>query len=198
MKPAPISIISKEACLKRKCCWDDSIEDKNLWCYQNPKPQSSCACVNCRFTVANRVDYVKYNGDVLPITGGSNWFQEKVFSFQSCSDVSPGELEIKGTTKKLSSNYCYWAGLLLHCTASRTTSPWHNFVSDNTHWTVSSEGGAVPCQQMSRFAKYFEPFCLPTGTCPAANSYHFISSLNTAGAKKIWGQQQTVVLKGSP
>jgi len=197
MKPDPISIISREACLERKCCWDDSIEDKNLWCYQNPKPQSSCACVNCRFTVDNRVDYVKYNGDVLPITGGSNWFQEKVFSFQSCSDVSPGELEIRGTNLE-SSNHCYWAGLLLHCTANSTTSPWHNFVSDNTHWTVSSEGGAVPCQQMSRFAKYFEPFCLPTGTCPAANSYHFISSLNTAGAKKIWGQQQTVVLKGSP
>ena len=199
MTPAPISIISEKACRKRGCCWDDSIQDKSLWCYQNRKPQSNCACVNCRFTVDNWVNYVKYNGNLLTVTAGStsNWKQEKVFSFESCSDVTPGELEIKGRDFE-SSNHCYNGGLLLHCTASRATSPWHNFVSDDIHWIVSSEGGAVPCQQMSLFANYYEPFCLPTGTCPAANKYHFISSMNTAGAKKIWGQQKTVVLRGSP
>ena len=199
MKPFPISIISEEACLERKCCWDASPNiNKNLWCYQNEKPTAtSSTCVNCRFTVDNKVDYVKYNGNLLTVTGGPNWWQEKVFSFESFSDSSPGELEIKGTDLQ-PSNHCFWAGLLLHCTASRTTSPWHNFVSDKTHWTVSSEGNAVPCHQDGQFPRFFEPICHPSGTCSSGNSYHFISSLNTAKAKKIWGEKKTVILKGSP
>jgi len=192
MKPAPVSIISRRACLKRGCCWDRRHHNKNLWCYENP-----CECVNCRFTVDNQVNYVKYNGNALTFTGTNNLYEEKLFSFESCSDKVPGELEIRGTDVN-PSNHCKWGGLLLHCTASRTTSPWHNFVSDNTHWTVSSEGNTTPCQQEDFFAKYFEPYCYPSGTCLAPNSYHFISSLNTAGAKKIWGQQKTVTLKGSP
>ena len=200
MKPFPISIISEEACRERGCCWDANPKiNKNLWCYRNPIPQSPCACVNCRFTVDNRVLFVKYNGNALPITGGSlsAWNQEKVFSFESCSDTSPGELEIKGLNFE-SFDQCKWGGLLLHCTASRSTSPWHNFVSDNTYWTVSSEGNAVPCQQVGEFNKYYEPYCFPSGTCSAANMFNFISSLNTAGAKKIWGQKKMVTLKGSP
>ena len=156
-----------------------------------------CTCVNCRFTVDNKVDYVKYNGNLLAVTGGPIWWHEKVFSFESCSDRSPGTLEIRGTNSE-NSNHCEWAGLLLHCTASKTTSPWHNFVSDKTHWRVSSEGNAVPCQNDGVFAKYFEPICYPSGTCSTGNKYHFISSLNTAKAKKIWGQRKTVILKGSP
>ena len=32
---------------------------------------------------------------------------------------------------------------MLMCTTSRTTSPWHNFVSDTTHWVDGT--GATPC-----------------------------------------------------
>ena len=59
---------------------------------------AECACVHCTFTVDNVVNSVKYNDNLLQISGGSvnNWRQEKVISFQSCDDRSPGILEIKG------------------------------------------------------------------------------------------------------
>jgi len=162
--------------------------------------ENSCTCVICRITIDNRIDYVKYEGNAIELTGDTtgggawNFQREKVFSFKTCSVASSGALEIKGTNYE-SFDHCSWAGLLLHCTASNATSPWHNFVSDNTHWTVSSEGNTVPCQREDRFAAVYEPYC---GTCSEDAKYHFISSLNTAGAKKIWGQQKTVTLVGSP
>ena len=57
-----------------------------------------CASVTCKFTVDNAVNSVKYNDNALQITGGAVdiWEQGKVISFQSCSDSSPGILEIKG------------------------------------------------------------------------------------------------------
>ena len=46
----------------------------------------------------NVVNSVKYNDNTLQISGGAvnNWQKEKVISFESCSDSSPGILEIKG------------------------------------------------------------------------------------------------------
>ena len=46
----------------------------------------------------NVVNWAKYNGYPLQISGGAvnNWQKEKVISFKSCSDSSPGILEIKG------------------------------------------------------------------------------------------------------
>ena len=32
---------------------------------------------------------------------------------------------------------------MMMCTASRTSSPWHNFVSDTAHWVDST--GTTPC-----------------------------------------------------
>ena len=57
-----------------------------------------CADVTCKVTVDNVVTAVKYNDNALQITGGAVdvWEQGKVSSFQSCSDSSPGILEIKG------------------------------------------------------------------------------------------------------
>ena len=142
----------------------------------------------------NVINSVKYNGVHLSVTGTlNNWMHENVFSFESCDDALPGMLEINGTDWN-SSDHCRWAGLLLHCTAGRNTSPWHNFVSDNEHWTVAT--GATPCQGEEKFAGYFQPYC--SNTCNAWHNSHFISSLNTAGAKKIWGSTKTVVLTGSP
>jgi hypothetical protein len=48
--------------------------------------------------VDNVVNWVKYNDNPLQISGGAvnNWQKEKVISFESCSDSSPGILEIKG------------------------------------------------------------------------------------------------------
>ena len=46
----------------------------------------------------NVVNSVKYNDNALQISGGAinDWQKEKVISFESCSDSSPGILEIKG------------------------------------------------------------------------------------------------------
>ena len=57
-----------------------------------------CASVTCKFTVDNVVNSVKYNDNTLQISGGAvnDWQKEKVISFESCSDSSPGILEIKG------------------------------------------------------------------------------------------------------
>ena len=42
---------------------------------------------------------------------------------------------------------CNTGGFMLHCTASRTSSPWHNFVSDTERWVDGTTYGTVstPC-----------------------------------------------------
>lgn len=153
--------------------------------FQIPTPNCNCACVVCTFTVDNKVEIVKYNGSPLTISGGNvnDWLEEKVISFESCCDSCPGVLEIKGTNWE-NSNHCQWAGLLLRCTASRASSPWHNFVSDVDHWKI--EDNASPCQNnllMFQQSGSWEPF---------------ISSLNSFGAKKIWNEKENATLRGSP
>merc|ERR1712025_1302282 len=144
---------------------------------------NDCACVVCTFTVDNTVNWAKYNGIPLTISGGDNndWQKEKVVSFESCCDSSPGVLEIKGTDWD-NGNHCYWAGLLLRCTASRASSPWHNFVSDESHWLAN---GVAPCQNDELFPQ-------------SGSSIPFIASLNGFGAKKIWSNEKETYFQGSP
>ena len=78
---------------------------------------------------------------------------------------------------------CIWGGLLLGCTASRSSSPWHNFVSDKAHWKV--ENGATPCQNNKGFI-------------PVGSNIPFISALNSLGAKKIWNNNKIAIMRGSP
>ena len=80
-------------------------------------------------------------------------------------------------------NHCFWAGLLLKCTASRSSSPWHNFISDKTHWKV--ENGATPCQNDKLFPV-------------VGNGIPFINALNRSGAKKIWSHKKSATMRGSP
>ena len=137
--------------------------------------------MKCSFTVDNVVQEVKYNGVTLAVSGTLNdWTKEKIIEFESCDKKDPGKLSIKGRDYN-SNNNCYWGGLLLHCKASDTTSPWHNFVSGVDHWL--DEFGAVPCQNDLLF---------PSST------WGFIVTLNGLGAKKIWAPRQNVVLTGSP
>jgi len=162
-------------------------EQNETRAFQLATSKCNCACVVCTFTVDNKVESVKYNGLQLTITGGNvdNWKQEKVISFESCCDSCPGVLEVKGSNWE-NSNHCYWAGLLLRCTASRASSPWHNFISDQSHWRVIGQTTVEnPCQDDLLF--------------PQSGSYiPFISSLNNFGAKKIWSKTKTVTLWGSP
>jgi len=145
--------------------------------------KKDCACVICSFTVDDIVNSVKYNDVSLAITGGSIWEEEKVISFQSCCDNCPGVLEIKGTDDNID-NHCYNAGLLLRCTASRSSSPWHNFISDTIYWKV--ENDEIPCQDDGNFP------------INAGAGIPFIAAMNSFGAKKIWNNKKYATLRGSP
>ena len=59
--------------------------------------------MTCSFTIDNVVDSATYNGDALTITsdGLSNWPKEKLVTFESCDDSSPGTLLIKGSDNQV-------------------------------------------------------------------------------------------------
>ena len=139
---------------------------------------TGCALVQCSLTVDDVVKEVHYNQDKLAVVGDLNdWRKEKTISFESCDQNEPGTLTVRGKDYNMFFN-CNKGGLLLHCTASDETSPWHNFKSDAEHWTV--ENGEL-CQ------KDFEGWLPP-----------FINNLEQLGAKKIWAAKREVTLIGSP
>ena len=72
---------------------------------------------------------------------------------------------------------------MLMCTASSTSSPWHNFVSDTDHWVDGS--GATPCVNTG-------------GIFPLASQKAFMASMVSNGAKKIFTSTTDAVFKGSP
>ena len=126
-----------------------------------------------------------YNGASLPVTGVlNNWQKENSFTFQSCDHCNPGELVIKGYDYN-SWNNCVWGGLILHCTAVDTSSPWHNFVSDTIHWKVGD--GSIPCTNNGGMIPH-----------AAGANINFIADLLAAGAKKIWSNTKQVALIGGP
>ena len=140
--------------------------------------------MKCSFTVDNVIEEVKYNGVTLEVDGQLNdWRKENTISFESCDAKDPGKLSIKGRDYN-SNNNCYWGGLLLHCKASDTTSPWHNFNSGVDHWL--DENGAVPCQKSW------------ISTSHRSSRYAFIAVLKKLGAKGIWAPRQNVILTGTP
>ena len=69
------------------------------------------------------------------------------------------------------------------CTASHTSSPWHNFVSDTDHWVDGS--GATPCVNTG-------------GIFPLASGNAFMASMVSNGAKNIFTSTTDAVFKGSP
>ena len=128
----------------------------------------------------------------MNISGNTDkWDEEKEIYFEYSQDSKPGQLRIKGTDKNNINlnghDHCYWAGLLLHCTASQITSPWHNFVSDTINWIIDSDDFpfSTPCQNDLILSKTGE-------------NITFISDLNSSGAKKIWSLEKTTTLVGTP
>jgi len=139
--------------------------------------------VNCSLTIDNRVDSVAYNGLELAVFGIlDDTVQENFFNFNSCDRYLPGALTIKGfdtsSSASVAVNHCYYGGLLLHCIANDIRNPWHNFVTDQTHWKVSD--GSTPCTQDNEWI-----------------SIHF-KKMKDAGAIKIWSNAQSVTLIGKP
>ena len=124
--------------------------------------------------------YNKYYG--LPITGNlNNWPEEKTTSFYSCDVTNPGKLSITGFDNNFG-EHCTWGGLLLHCTASDQTSPWHNFKTDTDQW--KDENGNEPCSNNEGMIHQGMP--------------EFMQKMSQLGAKKIWANRQKVTLIGSP
>ena len=68
------------------------------------------------------------------------------------------------------------------CTTSRTTSPWHNFVSDTTHWVDGT--GATPCINNG-------------GIYTSATSSAFLAA-KAAGAKNIFTNTTEATFLGTP
>ena len=134
-------------------------------------------------TIDDKVLEAQYNNFGLPITGTlNNWSEEKTISFYSCDVTNPGKLSITGFDNN-SVEHCSWGGLLLHCTASDQTSPWHNFKTDMDHWRV--ENGNELCSNNEGMM----------GVNPLPE---FMQKLREYGAKKIWANRQKVTLIGSP
>ena len=96
-------------------------------------PNFTRSNVVCSMTIGNSIESVKYDGQELTTDSGNvdNWGSVKKYSFTDAGTAA--ELEI----------FCYeWAkcngsgcaGLGVHCISDDSNSPWHNFVSDTTHW----------------------------------------------------------------
>ena len=86
--------------------------------------------VNCSLTIDNRIDSVSYNGLEMAVTGPLT---------DSCDQshrYEPSVLGIEGWDYQ-TENDCLYGGLLLHCIANDISNPWHNFVTDQTHWKLS-------------------------------------------------------------
>ena len=69
------------------------------------------------------------------------------------------------------------------CTASRTSSPWHNFVSDTEHWVDGT--GSIPCLNNG-------------GMYPSASQVSFMASMELNGAKNIFTPTTDAVFSGTP
>ena len=64
--------------------------------------------MTCSFTIDNVVDSATYDVNTLTITGDdlSNWKTEKSVTFESCHDLSPGTLVIKGSNDEGEGTLC--------------------------------------------------------------------------------------------
>ena len=114
----------------------------------------------------------------------SNHLDENSFNFNSCDKshrYKPGVLTIKGYDVNTSDN-CHFGGLLLHCIANDISNPWHNFVTDQTHWKVSDD--STPCTDDNGYIVRL--------TTP------FVKKMKDARAIQIWSNAQTVTLIGTP
>ena len=126
-------------------------------CYA-PEVTFTASNVKCSMTVDNAIRTVKYGNQDLTADSGSvdSWESVKVFSF---TDAGPtAKLEIYGEEYS-NCDGCKCAGRGVHCVSDDSTSPWHNFVSDTTHWksrVENSNGGdteyATPCVSSSGFS----------------------------------------------
>ena len=141
--------------------------------------------VTCSLTIDNIVNSVCYGEICLELEGDLiRWESKKTVEFYSCDNANPGSLVVNGTKPYDYSPFCTKTGLLLHCTAEDTTSPWHNFVSDGINWS-SNDG---------------KPICVsnPAEFIVNGQELQWLRDLVEAGAKDIWVEAKEVSLVGTP
>jgi len=156
--------------------------------------------VNCNFTVDNSFGEISYNGRVLDVTGQQggpwDWAIENSFQFTPDSPTNgAGELRLEELRNKQYSGHCLSAGLLLYCKATDTTSPWHNFKSDMTHWRAEDSSNLC--------STGFEPGsftrqCFDGEELKTPLPDKFFCRMLKDGAIKIWTANREVTLIGSP
>ena len=97
------------------------------------EPNFNPSNVVCSMTIDNSIESVKYDGQELTTDSGNvdNWGSVKKYSFTDAG--TSAKLEIYGY-EWANCNGCGCAGLGVHCVSDDSNSPWHNFVSDTTHW----------------------------------------------------------------
>lgn len=141
-----------------------------------------CFDVTCSFTIDDVTYSASYEGQTLDITTVNlgQWFREKTVNFVSCGP-DPGSIVISGKDNN-GGGHCTHGGLVLHCTANDTSTPWHNFVSDGDYWL--DEQGFPPCARDMG------------GILEASQS--FVDDIAAAGALSIWADRPEVTLTGSP
>ena len=122
----------------------------------------SCQGIDVRLAV-----HINMNTQVLQLSK-TNWFENS--------------LPIKHWFQFVLDN-CKTGGFMLMCTASCTSSPWHNFVSDTEHWVDGT--GSTPCLNNG-------------GIYPHASKYAFMASMKSIGSKNIFTSTAEAVFSGTP
>ena len=79
--------------------------------------------------------------------------------------------------------HCEGGGLILHCISQDETSPWHDFVSDDTNWVDENNQA---------------PECADTSGGFLDRGLSFVNEMLAKGAKKIWANRKEITFTGSP
>ena len=84
--------------------------------------------------------------------------------FRSCNDQNPGELTVTGSNPER----CGQGGFMMFCKSSTKKGPWHNFKTDENHWTTP--WFSKPCQSKRQIKKPLVSYLQTQGTvfenCP--------------------------------
>ena len=131
------------------------------------------------------VKLMKENGQLitLDVQGAlGTWEEAKTVNFHPGDNDEKGALVIQASDGYANQDHCKMAGFILHCEATDTTSPWHNFVS-HKYWR--SEDSKNLCSDSEA------PFL--------GFNKAFINTMLNVGAKNVWVDgNKEVTLTGSP
>ena len=146
--------------------------------------------VSCAMTADNEIKSVQLiheSGIVedleIQYEGQARWEDMKTVSFQQSHINDKAALRIHAEDGVANQDHCYYAGLLLHCTASDSRSPWVNFLTNTDNWY--SQDGKELCSNNSAAFLHFH--------------YDVTNQLTSQGANHIWVENEQVVdLVGTP